>query len=376
MMEQWEAVVIGGGLAGGAVSIELAKAGKRVLLIEKESRAHDKICGEFISIEAQNMLSQMGIDLNALNAERITHVRIASGNNEVVTHLPFCGMSLSRRALDEALLIKAEHEGVTIRRGVTATGLTRAKEEWIVHCNQDKDIYAGAVFLSTGKHDLRGFSRKPGIENNLIGFKMHFYPILEQRQQLSQHVELILFNEGYVGLELVENGIMNICLVVSKSRFASLDKSWGTLLRTIANESPLLHQRIKGAQPLWPKPLAIFGIPYGLVYEDLESEPNMYRLGDQMAVIPSFCGDGMAIALTTARLSVHHYLKHQATQYHKTTYNLLVPQIQQALLLSSIIKNSFNRKAMIWICKLFPGLIRLAFSRTRVRVFLPPDIPH
>ncbi|HZZ34550.1 MAG TPA: hypothetical protein VFE03_02400, partial [Caulobacteraceae bacterium] len=31
--------------------------------------------------------------------------------------------------------------------------------------------------------------------------------------------------------------------------------------------------------------------------------PGLFRLGDQAAVIPSFCGDGMAIALHSGRLA-------------------------------------------------------------------------
>ena len=46
-----EAVVIGGGLAGGAVATLLARAGREVTLIEREASPVDKVCGEFLSFQ-------------------------------------------------------------------------------------------------------------------------------------------------------------------------------------------------------------------------------------------------------------------------------------------------------------------------------------
>ena len=47
-----EILVAGGGLAGGAAALALAQAGREVLLLEREAAAKDKVCGEFLSVEA------------------------------------------------------------------------------------------------------------------------------------------------------------------------------------------------------------------------------------------------------------------------------------------------------------------------------------
>ena len=47
-----EHLVIGGGLAGSTMGIRLAAAGRRVTLLERELKAHHKVCGEFLSHEA------------------------------------------------------------------------------------------------------------------------------------------------------------------------------------------------------------------------------------------------------------------------------------------------------------------------------------
>jgi len=66
-----EAVIVGGGLAGGAAAIQLARASHGVHLLERECEPVDKICGEFLSIEAQRALDRLGIDLDRLGASRI-----------------------------------------------------------------------------------------------------------------------------------------------------------------------------------------------------------------------------------------------------------------------------------------------------------------
>jgi flavin-dependent dehydrogenase len=54
--------------------------------------------------------------------------------------------------------------------------------------------------------------------------------------------------------------------------------------------------------PLLDRPLAISGVPYGFLHRPSGPEPG-WRLGDQAAVIPSFTGDGMSLALHSARLA-------------------------------------------------------------------------
>ena len=96
-MKRWEVVVIGGGLAGSAAAIRLAQNGQKVLLLEKEPAAHDKVCGEFISIDAQHYLCELGLDLAALGAERITSMRLLRGQRIASARLPFPARSLSDR---------------------------------------------------------------------------------------------------------------------------------------------------------------------------------------------------------------------------------------------------------------------------------------
>ncbi len=78
-----DALVIGGGIAGGAVAAHLAQAGRKTILIERKADPHDKVCGEFISSEGALYLSDLGIDLAALGALPISTVNVFVGRNSV-----------------------------------------------------------------------------------------------------------------------------------------------------------------------------------------------------------------------------------------------------------------------------------------------------
>lgn len=298
--------VIGGGLAGASAAARLASAGREVVLFERETAPHDKVCGEFVSYEAAHYLKELGVDLPGLGAERIVGTRIAIKGRIVSTPLPFPAFSLSRRVLDEAVLRRAEARGVQIMRGVRVVDLDGKPDAWTIRLADDSCLVARHVFLATGKHDLRGWRRPGGLQSDLIGLKMHLRLTLAQRRELARHVELMTFDGGYAGLEPVEEGRTNLCLLVRRSRFARADGNWNDLLAVLRRECPLLDMRLENARPCFERPLAIAAIPYGFIRRRGD---GIWRLGDQAAVIPSFSGDGMSIALHSGRLAAEYFLK-------------------------------------------------------------------
>lgn len=372
-MKSPDVIVVGGGPAGSAAAISLQRNGKQVLLLEKEPTAHHKVCGEFISYEVAHYLDALGINLEVLGAEPIENVRLIRGEKSVCAKLPFQAYSLSRLVLDEALLTVAKKEGVEIYRGVSVTGMHRAEPDWRVTWATG-EASAKDLFLATGKHDVRGWSRPEGSLNDLIGFKIHYQLKPDQAQALSRHVEIILFKDGYAGLEPVENGNANFCLVVKKSRFTACGKNWEDFLKDLLAQTPYLAKRLEGAVTDWPRPLATYGIPYGFVFKAAPGDPKgLYRLGDQMGVIPSFSGDGMAIALHTSVLAVSAYLKEDFNTYHTRAAKELIPQICRATLLTRLMSTSFNQDLLLNIFRTWPRSLAFLVKKTRLTSISPEE---
>jgi menaquinone-9 beta-reductase len=301
-----EALIVGGGPAGAAVGILLARGSRQVTIVEKSSGAHDKVCGEFLSGEAVEYLASLGIDLPALGATSIYGLRLANRTCIAECELPFPAMSLSRRKLDEALLTTAAREGVEVRRGVRANTLRKLRTGWSAHVENGELLNAQSVFLATGKHDLGEWRRPMGKQNDLVAFKMYFSLAPAQQQALRGWVELCLFPGGYAGLLLTEDGSLNLCLLVNPETRQSCGNNWQALLGRILDCSAHLAMRLDGAQPLVRKPLALSSIPYGMLLS--YSEPGLWRLGDQTAVTPSFSVDGISLALHSAEVAAELYL--------------------------------------------------------------------
>jgi len=369
-MTSWDVIVIGGGPAGGAAATLSAQAGRRVLVLEKELGPHHKVCGEFISAEAQHYLEKLGLDLAALGAKPIDHVSIIHGAKNMRTGLPFKALSLSRKILDEQILQTAIKHGAEVRRGVSVAGLECVPGGMKIRLSgagKGETLFAPAVFLATGKHDLRGWQRSPAIQNDLVGLKMHFR---RDPQKLAdqQDVVIALFDGGYAGLEVIECDLVNLCLVISKHRLAAHLHSWERLLVDLKARTPMLAERLEGAKPCWEKPLAVYGIPYGFVYREKSSVPGLYRLGDQMAVIPSFFGNGISIALHSAFLAAENYLHADETRYHRRLAKELFPKLFPAAILSRAMVAPLMQPLLFQSCRRFPSLVRAAAANTRLKI--------
>lgn len=369
-----ENLVIGGGPAGSMLAVRLAAAGHRVVLLEKEREAHHKVCGEFLSREAVAYLEHAGIEPLELGACAINRVRLTSGKRTVEAQLPFTALSLSRLVLDEALLQRAQEAGCEVRRGAFAERLARQDCGWLVRLRSMDTIQAESVFLATGKHDLHAWERRGGTQTDLVGFKMHWRLAPAQIDALRGAMELFLFRGGYGGLSIVEEDDANLCLVVQRKRLAALG-GWTELVKSMYEELPLLGERLENAAACWTKPIAISPIPYGYVSAPAD---GMWRVGDQTAVIPSFTGDGMSIALHSGALAAEMYLAgRSAKEYAHCLAGQLRGGMRFSSFLSQAMVTSAGRIVAPFLFTPLPNALGQIASLTRIpsHALLKASIP-
>jgi len=360
-------VIAGGGLAGSAAACVLALAGRPVLLLEREAAQVPKICGEFISAETAVYLQRLGVDLNLLGAHRIDRLRLVRGRAMVRSKLPFVGFGLSRGILDEALLQRAAACGAEIRRGQTVNRI-RTGDDLTLELGGGGDIRAKTLFLATGKHDVRGLRRELRVApEDLVGFKLHLLLSPAQQREMAGHVDLMLFAGGYAGLQLVEDGIANLCLLVGAAYLRDAGGTWIALLQNLRQAVPHLQTRLEGAVQLETVPVSISRVPYGFVHVATPADPvGVFRLGDQVGVIPSFTGDGMAIALHSAALAASAYLEGAAAStYHRRIRNDIAGQIGRAVALYRWARGAIGQSMLMQVAA-WPGSLGLAAEFTRI----------
>jgi flavin-dependent dehydrogenase len=358
-------LIIGGGPAGTAAAITLARAGHRPILLERNAGPTDKVCGDFLSIDAIQQGQALGVDFAALGAAAIHRVRLVHRDSIVDTLLPFAALGLSRRTFDAALLRLAVNAGALVHTGQAVRHLTPKADRWRVQTGSQV-FDAATVFLATGKHDLRDAPRRRG-EQGAIGMKMYLALAAEPARALEGATELTLFPGGYAGMQCVENGQAVLCIAVQKPAFAAYGADWSSLIAAIGQSSRRFATMMTGSHPLLPRPLAVAGIPYGYQARKMTIRQGLFRLGDQAAVIPSLTGDGMAIALHSGQQAARAWLTdHNAAAYQQALTQTLTPQMRLAGLLHGAGTNALTQNAAIHILRWFPGLLRHAASRTRL----------
>lgn len=302
-----DAVVIGAGIAGSSVAYALAKRGWNVVLLDKHKCPRHKACGEFLSPESRSSLRSLGLEsvVRAHHPAVITSARIHTERGaSLEIPLPGPAWGISRFNLDAKLQAAAQAAGVRLIAPCPVLGVERSEEGYRVDCGGGGSrspeltirsriaIGAGGRSASQG---LRGF--KPASdERTYVGIKSHF-----TRTDSSPVVDLIFFRGGYIGIAPIEGERFNVAALVTPAVFSKQQPASAVerILEQAVRRHPVLAKRLAGAVPVPGTQASAY--PVAIRTSPLAWN-GMPLVGDAAAVIPPFCGDGMAMALRSAEL--------------------------------------------------------------------------
>ncbi len=281
-------LILGGGPAGSTAAIVLAQGGVRATILERTREPADAICGGFLSWQTLAALDRLGIARDSLNRRATTRLRLFAGGRTAEAALPKPAIGVSRARLDAVLLDHAAAAGAVVERGVTVRELSHGR----VRLGDGAEIAGDTVLLATGKHELRGAARDAAEDDDpVLGLRVR----LAASAAIGDAIELHLFDRGYAGLVVQEDGSANLCMAVARSRLQAAGGPLA-LLHQLAHENPPLGDRLDALDPA-TRIDAIANIPYG--WRTADTVAGVYRLGDQAAVIPSLAGEGMGIAIAS-----------------------------------------------------------------------------
>jgi flavin-dependent dehydrogenase len=352
-----EPLILGGGPAGSAAAITLARGGTRPLVIERTRETGDALCGGFLSWRTLETLAALGIEADALAPSRVTRVRIFARGRVIEAALPAPAIGVSRARLDWLLLDRAMSGGAAVERGVVA----RAIEDGAVRAGDGALLASEALFLASGKHDVRGAARPAEARGGdpTLGLRTRRRGA-DVARCVGDAIELHLFDRGYAGVVLQEDGSANVCLAIRRSRLTEAG-SPDALLAALATELPAFGDRLAGdATPVE----AIANVPYG--WRARHGTDGCYRLGDQAAVIPSLAGEGMGIALASGVSAAKAWLAGEPSSTWQTRF---ARQTARPVTIASAIRAMAERPPMI--APLLPlaarlGLIDAVAAATRI----------
>ena len=298
-MRRTDPLIVGAGPAGCAAAIVLARSGARPLLVDRDATPGDALCGGFLGWRTVERLRDLGLDPAPLGARPLERLVLYGPGRPLEQPLPRRAWGLSRKALDSRLRELAIAAGAqlaidTVREidGLTVRGRGR---EW----------QPESLFLATGKHDVRGGARPREGGDPALGLRLRLRPSAGLAKRLAGRIELHLFDRGYGGIVLHEDGSANVCLALRKSLLAEHGGEPHRLLAALATRHPHFALRLEAD---WRETRVdtIGAVPYG--WSARETVPGLFRLGDQAAVIPSLAGEGIDIALASGAAAARAWL--------------------------------------------------------------------
>lgn len=297
-----DAIVIGGGLAGCSTALQLARRNHDVVLVEKATYPRHKLCGEFLSPEAQASFRRLGVleSIDDAGATSIASARLTGPRGTVAEQsLPETALGLSRYRLDALLFRRACEEGVDGRQNTRATAITGS-------LNGGFTVQTNSGTLD-GRLVVGAYGRRSGIDRKLnrpffdnpseyVAFKAHY---AGPSDAVAETIEVHAAPGGYCGVGPVEEGRVTVCWIGTTTALKAARGSPNEMLHNTLCQNPILADRLAPLTRVSDRFEAVSRVPLTTKEQIVD---DVCMVGDSAGMIAPLCGDGMAMALRTADL--------------------------------------------------------------------------
>jgi flavin-dependent dehydrogenase len=359
----YQVAIVGGGVAGLTLSIQLADAGISCVVFEKNSYPFHKVCGEYISMESWGFLERIGLGLEQLNLPKIKRLTVSSPSGNLLHHnLDLGGFGISRFLLDSKLAEIAGQKGVCIMDGCKVNNIEFQNDRFIIGTTED-DYTALFCIGAWGKQSnldnklSRSFLTKINKNKNYAGIKYHV--TIDFPDDL---IELHNFKNGYCGISKIEENKYCLCYLTDADNLKDYKGNIKEMEEAVLMKNPFLKKYFTEANFLFDKPIAISQIKIGY---KRAVENNILMLGDTAGNIAPLSGNGMSIAMRSSfflnRLLVSYFKnqisRHQLEKEYIRFWNAnFRKRIFISAYLQRLLKNEFMTNVVIGLFKKLPSI--------------------
>ena len=318
MKNRFDAVIVGAGPAGASAAIWLAAAGWSVAVVEKHSFPRRKVCGECVAASNFSLLEDLGIgtDFLAQAGPEIRQAGVMRGERSMVADLPPVplaphpwGRALGREVLDTLLLERARAVGATILQPWAVqkiNGMAGSHQCTVRNSVSEKlvTLQAPVVILAHGSWEPlpadRAVQRLARSGSDLLAFKANF----RGASLTAGFLPVLMFPGGYGGMVLGDHGLFTLACCIRADRLEALrraapGKPAGDVVQDmLERECRGVNDALRGAtrEGAW---LASGPLAPGV---RLRSDEAVFRIGNAAGEVHPIIGEGMSMALQSARL--------------------------------------------------------------------------
>jgi flavin-dependent dehydrogenase len=327
-----DCAIIGGGLAGLCLSIQLANVGLNVLLIEKNEYPFHKVCGEYISMESWDFLIELGLPLGKMDLPIINELGISSEKGFMLNApLQMGGFGISRYTLDEALSKLATLKGVQVLQNTKVNAVTFTSEQVYTITTSVETIFSKMVCGSYGKYTPAFMQKvvdtvKPK-RTNFIGVKYHIKTQLKHNR-----IELHNFKNGYCGISKVDKDWFCLCYLSNATNLHHNNNNIKTMEENVLHRNPFLKRYFTQSEFVSEHPQIISNIQFS---KKKTYANGVFLLGDAAGSITPLCGNGMSMGMRASKLLAMELIQFFESKKQKTD---IVQHYEKAW------SNSFNQR--------------------------------
>lgn len=262
--ENFDALVIGAGPAGGVAALMLARAGWNVVIVEKSIFPRRKVCGEFISATSLPILFQMdlGESFQELAGPEVRRLGLFARDSVLEAPMPHVGgpygawgRALGREHLDLMLIQASIRAGATVRQPAAVSSVIRQGDGWRCDVESKKareQLNARVIIAACGSWQAQSFSTPPPAprrSSDLFGFKAHF----RNTGLPSDLMPLLVFPGGYGGMVHSDSGRVSLSCCIRRdtlqlSRERGSSRAGEAVLQHLQRSSEGVRQVMRDAR--------------------------------------------------------------------------------------------------------------------------------